>query len=128
MDNNEKVPAAGAFDFEEWARLAREDPAAFEQRRREAVQAVIASAPEHLHQRLHGLQFRLDLERSRSSTPLGACVRLNSLMWAGFHRLRHELNAAAHPGQAAPTAGEPKHDAQVIAFTPRAGRGRDPSL
>jgi hypothetical protein len=81
------------FDFDAWAKLASEDPEAFEKQREATLRATIAAAPESHRQRLERLQFRLDLERQRAATPLGACVRLNSLMWAGFHRLRRELNA-----------------------------------
>jgi len=125
MDNDNKTPAKKDFDFEEWATLARDDPAAFERRRREVVQAVIDSAPAHLHQRLEGLQFRLDLERSRSSTPLGACVRMNSLMWAGFHRLRRELNSLTKPGGPDTGADDPKRVAEILPFVPRQLRRPD---
>lgn len=80
------------FDFDEWATLARNDPEAFELRRREAIQAVIDDAPAEQHARLRGLQFRIDLERSRSTTPLSACIRLNRLMWDQFALLRESLD------------------------------------
>jgi hypothetical protein len=83
------------FDFDKWARLAQEDPAEFERQREATLRATIAAAPSEHRQRLEGLQFRVNMERQRSNTPLGSCVRLNSLMWAGFYRLRKELNAAA---------------------------------
>lgn len=79
------------FDFDTWARLAKDDPAEFERQRESALRALINAAPAEYRQRLEGLQFRLDLERQRSSTPLASCIRMNSLMWAGFHRLRKEL-------------------------------------
>ena len=83
------------FDFDKWAQLAQEDPAEFERQREAALRALIAAAPEANRQRLELLQSRVNLERQRSASPLGACVRLNSLMWAGFHRLRRELNTAS---------------------------------
>ncbi len=84
------------FDFDAWAKLAKEDPAEFERRREAKLKETIDAAPAELRRRLEGLQFRLNLERQRAATPLGSCVRLNSLMWVGFHRLRKELNRAAH--------------------------------
>jgi hypothetical protein len=101
------------FDFDKWAQLAKDDPAAFERERDAALRSVIATAPAEHRQRLEGLQFRLDLERQRSGTPLGACVRMNTLMWAGFHRLRKELNAAARGLSAAQPA---RTSAEVIFF------------
>ncbi|MGH8637083.1 MAG: DUF3135 domain-containing protein [Burkholderiales bacterium] len=81
------------FDFDKWTKLAHENPAEFERQREATLRATIAAAPSEHRQRLEGLQFRLDMERQRSDSPLGSCVRLNSLMWAGFYRLRKQLNA-----------------------------------
>jgi hypothetical protein len=83
------------FDFDKWARLARDDPEEFERQREATLRATIAAAPSEHRQRLEGLQFRLNMERQRSESPLGSCIRLNSLMWAGFYRLRKQLNAVA---------------------------------
>jgi len=100
------------FDFDAWAKLAKEDPSGFERQREAALRATIAAAPSEFRQRLEGLQFRLDLERQRASTPLGSAVRMNSLMWAGFYRLRKELNSAAH-GLREPRPGE-RPSAEII--------------
>ncbi len=80
------------FDFDDWAALARSDPDAFESRRREAIQSIIDGAPVEQQARLRGLQFRIDLERSRSTTALSACIRLNRLMWDQFALLRESLD------------------------------------
>jgi hypothetical protein len=82
-----------AFDFDEWAALARADSDAFERRRQELIAAVIAAAPAEHQQRLRGLQFRIDLERQRSGTPLGAAIRLNAMMWSSFSDLRTALES-----------------------------------
>jgi hypothetical protein len=111
------------FDFEKWAQLARDDPAEFERQREATLRATIAAAPSEHRQRLEGLQFRLNMERQRSSTPLGACVRINSLMWAGFHRLRKELNAAA---KGMPDPQQARRSADVIAFGKARERRREP--
>ncbi|HAT68705.1 MAG: hypothetical protein A2481_00170 [Candidatus Yonathbacteria bacterium RIFOXYC2_FULL_47_9] len=66
--------------FNYWSNLAKTDPERFEKERKEAIEAVILEAPEHLHQRLRGLQWQIDMERSRASDPLSACVRLNKMM------------------------------------------------
>ena len=81
------------FDFDDWVKIAREDPEGFELRRREAIEALIDSAPAEQQARLRGLQFRIDLERSRSTTALSACIRLNRLMWDQFALLRESLDA-----------------------------------
>jgi hypothetical protein len=107
------------FDFQKWAKLARENGAEFERQRRAAIEAVIAGAPPAHQQRLRGLQFRIDMERSRSATALGACVRINSLMWASFARLREELNSLADPRDTRPE--KPRAPGQVVPFGRRSG-------
>ena len=66
--------------FNYWSNLAKTDPERLERERREAIETVIASAPEHIQQRLRGLQWRIDIERSRADNPLSACIRLNKMM------------------------------------------------
>lgn len=70
-----------AFDFDEWLDLANTDPAGFERRRQEWIEAAIQSAPPKHHRRLRGLQFRIDMERTRARTPMAACLRVADLMW-----------------------------------------------
>lgn len=77
-------PSDPCSDFDEWLALAQEDPAAFERRRSRLIEDVIQDAPDHLHQRLRGLQFRIDMERRRARTPMGACVRISGMMWNAF--------------------------------------------
>jgi hypothetical protein len=110
--------AAARFDLAEWQRLAREDPAQFERRRHETIEAVIAQAPEALQPRLRGLQFRIDLERTRAKTPLGAAIRLHSMMWDEFQALRDALNRLAQIDLRAPPHPE-RAPARVIPFRPR---------
>lgn len=83
------------FNFDEWSALAREDAEAFERRRQKLIEDMLAAAPERVQRRLRGLQFQIDLERERAGTPLGAAVRLNSMMWASFAELRDALTGAA---------------------------------
>lgn len=80
------------FDFDAWVKLARENPEEFERQRLATLRASIESAPAEHRKRLEGLQFQIDMERQRSGSALGACIKLNSMMWAGFFRLRKELN------------------------------------
>ena len=69
------------FDYEEWAALARENPAGFEELRQREIEAVIATAPLRVQQRLRCLQWRIDMERQKCANPLSACLRLYSMMW-----------------------------------------------
>lgn len=90
MDADSTSIASSDFDFEVWARLAREDPEEFERRRRAAIDAVIVSSPQN-RRRLEGVQFRIDMERKLAHTPLKACLRVSEMMWDSFLELRSEL-------------------------------------
>ena len=69
------------MSFNEWFELAQQDPAAFESTRLTLIEELIESAPPGQRQRLRCLQWRIDQERRRSSSPLDACVRLSNMMW-----------------------------------------------
>lgn len=81
-----------AFDFDTWAHLAEHDKDEFERRRQAAIEELIASAPASSQPRLRGLQFRIDMERRRAVTPLGACVRISEMMWDSVFKLHDTLN------------------------------------
>lgn len=88
-------------DFDEWATLAQTDPVAFEARRSCLIEDFIQNSPGHLQRRLRGLQFRVDMERRRARTPMGACVRISGMMWDAFlgeGGLRDSLNALIKVG------------------------------
>jgi len=107
-------------DFDEWAALAKADPEAFEQRRKEAIEAFIASTPEEHQQRLRGVQFRVDMERARASNPLSATIRISNMMWTAFGELRENLNRVANgEGDTASAPPEPVRSAEVLPFQPR---------
>ena len=72
------------LDFDAAVELARTDPEAFEQHRQEAIEALIASAPERNRQHLRCLQWRIDQERQRAANPIAACVKLYRMMWESF--------------------------------------------
>jgi hypothetical protein len=69
------------MSFNEWFKLAEQDPSAFESIRRTLIDELIESAPTEQQQRLRCLQWRIDQERRRSSSPLGACIRMSNMMW-----------------------------------------------
>ena len=81
-----------SFDFDAWAELARSNQTEFERRRKAAIEEVIASAPPERQPRLRALQWRIDYERQRAKTPLGACIKINAMMWDSFYELHAVLN------------------------------------
>lgn len=78
-------------DHELLARLARDDPPAFESLRNELITDFIDSAPEECRRRLRGLQFRMDCIRRLTHTPLAALVKMQALMWESFLEMEQEL-------------------------------------
>jgi hypothetical protein len=94
------VSSGDSLDLDQLRYLARKDPVAFEDRRRELIEAVIARAPERRRRRLRGLQWRVDVVRNRSSCPLEACISLSEMMWesfAGTNGLREALKGQSIP-------------------------------
>ena len=103
------------YDWAHWSALAARDPEAFERERRAAIDAFIGEASPELQPRLKGLQFRIDLERQRSSTALGASIRLNRLMWDSFTELRTALENLRDASSTRPAAVAPSTVPRVAA-------------
>jgi len=68
-------------DFDQWAQLAKTDPAAFETRRAAAIESVISRMPVHKQQRMRCLQWKIDQVRNQASNPMAACIKLSEMMW-----------------------------------------------
>ncbi len=69
------------FDFDEWKELAEKNPAVFEKKRRDAIDRVVEQASGKHQKRLTRLQWRIDQERRRRKTPLGACIAISRMMF-----------------------------------------------
>ncbi|MEW5756719.1 MAG: DUF3135 domain-containing protein [Pseudomonadota bacterium] len=83
------------IDFDAWVELARNDPEAFEARRRNLLEEFISQAAPAQQRRLRCLQWRVDIERKRASNPMAACVRISQMMWDSFvgeNGLREAIN------------------------------------
>jgi hypothetical protein len=77
------------------ARLAIDDPQAFEELRSELIERCINRAPERMQARLRGIQFRVDCIRRLSRSPLGALIKIQAMMWESFLRMDQELQGFA---------------------------------
>ena len=88
----EKYPIS-KFDFDFWPSLAKEDPEEFERLRTSSVEYAISEGSNL--RRLRGIQFRIDLERTRSNTPLQSCLRTYDLMLNEFHNLKDHCGTNA---------------------------------
>lgn len=96
------------FDFDEWMQLAKTDPAAFDARRRQVIEAFISEAPPHIRQRLERFQWRIDMERARCENPMQACIKLSNMMWElvyGDRGFLWSLKLLSGPNAATPAAG-----------------------
>lgn len=109
---------------DELARLAHDDPLAYEALRSELIENFIAGAPARLKPRLMGIQFRIDHVRRLSRSPLGSTVRVYELMWKSFLTLNHnwqefvELEEAFLLGHDITESDrcQPGRDAQILEF------------
>ncbi|OGI15301.1 MAG: hypothetical protein A2878_02900 [Candidatus Moranbacteria bacterium RIFCSPHIGHO2_01_FULL_54_31] len=68
------------FDFDEWVALFQQDPEEAERRRRAVTEDLISSVASEGQERLRRLQWRIDRERERHTSPLGSCVALNQML------------------------------------------------
>jgi hypothetical protein len=75
------------IDFEQWARLAQQDPETFEQLRHRLLDAHIARSSSSHRERLRRLQWRIDRLREQANNPMSACVQISNLMWNTFDQL-----------------------------------------
>lgn len=109
-------------DFDQWLMLANTDMSAFEALRRETINRVIEQAPEEQQDRLRRLQWRIDQERRRCKSPMGACIRISRMMWdqvmgkGGLVERLHELSNSGFS-----SAMSRGRSAKVISLIP--GRG-----
>jgi hypothetical protein len=121
-----KNTKSAEIDFDLWADMARNDPEAFETMRLEAIDAVIARAPQENQERLRRLQWRIDQERRLARTPMAACLRISRMMWrsvlgpGGLNERFAELQKQYHGRIDESVAPQPLAG-QVVAF----GRPRD---
>ncbi|MBL4794320.1 MAG: DUF3135 domain-containing protein [Pseudomonadales bacterium] len=81
-------------EFDELVRLAKTDPEALESLRADMCEKLILEAPADIRRRLRGLQFKIDMERERTKTPMAACIKISEMMHDSFGRLRDALNEA----------------------------------
>ena len=64
------------YDFEFWVSLATQDPGTFESLRKQFIEHEINNYNSSISNRLFGLQFQIDMERERSASAIGSCIRL----------------------------------------------------
>lgn len=116
------------------SRLAREAPESFETLRRELIENLFMSAPEPIRRQLRQLQFRIDGIRRLTHSPLGACIKIQALMWTSFLGMNERLQSLSgptRPGPAPDRAGaatdRAPHCAPVLEFRARRRQAPPPA-
>ncbi len=116
------------FDFDHWATLAKTDPEGFERKRSEVIQSHIDNSPEHLRQRLKGLQWQVDSVRQTSSNPMAACLKISGMMWKSVLEedgLLDNLNSVTQATSIKPQQRKQKPAATVLSINSMTNRLKD---
>ena len=79
-----------SFDFDEWAKLYRENPVEFERKRKEFLDAEISKAPEKHRIALRLLQSECD-DLCEDLPPMQAAGKMSKLMVNKLTELQTEL-------------------------------------
>ena len=106
------------FNFDEWAKMAKEDPEAFENMRSKMIQDVIDSTSPEIKRRMQGLQWQIDKIRSTSTNPMASCLKISQMMWdnvLGEDGLLENMRALNSPEQFAKLK-QPKESATIISL------------
>lgn len=85
------------FNFDQWASMAKQNPEQFESMRQDMIKQLIDDAPDHLKQRMEGLQWQIDQIRGRATNPMSACLRISQQMWNNVLGERGLLAALHQP-------------------------------
>ncbi|GEM_PF-4036548 len=74
----------------DWARLAQQDPDAFEAMRAALLDEFIRNSPPHIQRRLEGIQWKVDLIRERAESPAEVLAGISEMMWESAEHLRQK--------------------------------------
>lgn len=77
--------------------LAQHHPDQLEDIRRTLSEEIIRDASPRIRPKLEGINFKVDMERQRSRTPLQSCIRITALMHESFNQMREELDTLFQP-------------------------------
>jgi uncharacterized protein DUF3135 len=106
------------FNFDEWAKLAKENPDAYEDMRQKMIQEVIDSTSPEVKRRMEGLQWKIDQIRSTSTNPMASCLKISQMMWdnvLGEDGLLENMRQLSEPTEIA-KLNKPKESATIISI------------
>jgi len=75
------VNTSTEFNFDDWAKLATEDPDAYENMRREMIQEMLDKTSPKIKYRMQGLQWQIDQIHSISPNPMASRLKISQMMW-----------------------------------------------
>jgi hypothetical protein len=104
------------FPFDFWAKLAREDPGAFEEARKLMLDSLIEAAPARVRPRLKGIQWQIEHLRKRATTPLNACLKISDMMWTNVLDVDGLAVHLRGLNEGDPPPAGPRHSADVLPF------------
>lgn len=104
------------FDFGVWMQLAQRDPEAFEQKRQQEIAAFMTELDPESRTRMEKLQWRIDKERERSSSPMESCLRIHNMMWDSVYGERGLLYGLELLIQACEMREVKEHKARILDF------------
>lgn len=112
------------FDFDQWVRLAQEDPDLFEQMRLQKIREMIEDVPEELRHRIEGLQWQIDQMRQSARNPMASCIKISSMMWDSVLGEEGLVQTIENLGKV-PRPDQQKHlkQAKIIEFDKSPGSG-----
>lgn len=116
------------FDFDEMARLAKENPEAFEKKRKEMVQEVIDKSSPAIRRRMQGIQWQVDQVRSTSGSPMASCLKISKMMWdstIGEDGLVENLEKLSKPKDHTNDLNQPKTSATIMDINERLNKEKD---
>lgn len=88
MNNSKQVRDKSPLNFDEWMRLAKNDPDEFEEKRLRHIELFFDNIPAEKLHRLKGLQWQIDQARKLSNSPMASCIAISSMMWDSVDRLK----------------------------------------
>ncbi len=106
--------------FDDLIELARNRPDELEKLRITLCESAIRGAPAALRPQLRGLQFRIDMESRRYSTPMERCLRISSMMHESLAELAQAFaNVPENLGQQRDLLSSSRHQSVIIPFPKR---------
>lgn len=114
------------LNFDEAVVLARQDSDAYEQYRRDAIEALITSASQKNQQHLRRLQWRIDQVRKRAPNPTAACTEIYQMMWDSFTGSSGFIDIICNGNYPSRNASDTPPKAQVLSFSDTRQQSKKP--